>query len=241
LSQRASTKARSQELERARHGEALVRAMRHTPPAARVEHRNAEAPAMAPLQRAEGGVLRHGAARCAARAAKQGCGQRRAAAHQDRHGDLLRHRVKSLTAALQGGSTDASATNSPDFGPKRSDPDERDAMTRLATGLGAALGAAALALAAGSAEAATFKADYAVTLAGFPIATADLVSSIDGTTYKTQIQARTTGLAGVFASGKGGAVASGSLAGGQPVPASFALTSRTSSSQVAVRMGLAQG
>ena len=77
----------------------------------------------------------------------------------------------------------ASATNSPDFGPKRSDPDERDAMTRLATGLGAALGAAALALAAGSAEAATFKADYAVTLAGFPIATADLVSSIDGTTF----------------------------------------------------------
>ncbi|HYY83338.1 MAG TPA: DUF3108 domain-containing protein, partial [Beijerinckiaceae bacterium] len=114
-------------------------------------------------------------------------------------------------------------------------------MTRLATGLGAALGAAALALAARSAEAATFKADYAVTLAGFPIATADLVSSIDGTSYKTQIQARTTGLAGVFASGKGGAVASGSLAGGQPVPASFALTSRTSSSQVAVRMVLAQG
>ena len=114
-------------------------------------------------------------------------------------------------------------------------------MTRLATGLGAALGAAALALAAGSAEAATFKADYAVTLARFPIATADLVSSIDGTSYKTQIQARTTGLAGVFASGKGGAVASGSLAGGQPIPASFALTSRTSSSQVAVRMGLAQG
>lgn len=114
-------------------------------------------------------------------------------------------------------------------------------MTRLRRGYLATLGAAALTLAAGPAGAKTLKADYAVTLAGFPIATADLVSTIEGTSYRTQIQARTTGLAGVFAGGKGGAVASGSLAGGQPVPASFALSSRTSSSQVAVRMALARG
>jgi hypothetical protein len=114
-------------------------------------------------------------------------------------------------------------------------------MTRLRRGFQAGLGAAALALAGASAHATTLKADYAVTLAGFAIATADLVSTIDGTSYTTQFQARTTGLAGVFASGKGGAVASGSLAGGRPVPARFALTSRTSSSQVAVTMALAQG
>jgi hypothetical protein len=114
-------------------------------------------------------------------------------------------------------------------------------MARWRHGFQGAVGAVVLALAIGKADAATFRADYAVTLAGFPIATADLVSIIEGTSYKTQIQARTTGLAGVFASGKGGAVASGSLAGGQPMPSSFNLTSRTSSSQVAVRMALAQG
>jgi hypothetical protein len=114
-------------------------------------------------------------------------------------------------------------------------------MTRLRRGFQAGLGAATLALAGAPAHATTFKADYAVTLAGFAIATADLVSTIEGTSYKTQFQARTTGLAGVFASGKGGAVASGSLAGGRPVPAQFALTSRTASSQVAVTMALAQG
>ena len=114
-------------------------------------------------------------------------------------------------------------------------------MTPLRGGLQVALGAAALALATAQAAAATFKADYAVTLAGFPIATADLVSTIEGTSYRTQIQARTMGLAGVFTSGKAGAVAAGSLAGRQPVPSSFNLTSRTSASQVAVRMALAQG
>src|SRR4051812_12009598 len=104
-----------------------------------------------------------------------------------------------------------------------------------------AFAAALLALASGHAWAATFKADYAILLVGLPLATANLVSTLEGTSYRTQIQARTTGLAGIVASGKGAASAAGSLAGGQPLPATFALTSRSSKGPMNLHMALAQG
>jgi Protein of unknown function (DUF3108) len=107
--------------------------------------------------------------------------------------------------------------------------------------LWSAFGGAVLAVASAPLQAATLKAEYVISLIGLPLATATVVSSIEGTTYKTDVQARTTGLAGVVASGKGAATATGSLAGGQPLPASFVLTSRSSKGPQNIRMGLAQG
>src|SRR3954452_9525013 len=91
-----------------------------------------------------------------------------------------------------------------------------------------AFAAALLALASGHAWAATFKDDYAISLVGLPLATANLVSTIEGTSYRTQMQARTTGLAGIAASGKGASSAAGSVPAGHPLPATFALASRSS-------------
>jgi hypothetical protein len=95
--------------------------------------------------------------------------------------------------------------------------------------------------AAGPLQAATLKIDYGVALAGLPIGSADLTGSFEGSQYKLQVQARLTGLAGAITGGKGGATAGGSVAGGRPLPASFAVTSRSSSDQRTVRMGLAGG
>ena len=106
--------------------------------------------------------------------------------------------------------------------------------------LGPALGLAAT-LACTSAGAATLRAAYDISLAGLPLATAEVSSALQGTTYRTEVQARTTGIVGLVASGKGGAIATGSLAGGQPVPASFSLTARTSKNTTRVRLALAQG
>ena len=104
-----------------------------------------------------------------------------------------------------------------------------------------AFAGAVLALAPRHADAATLKAEYAISLIGLPLATATVVSSIEGTTYKTEVQARTTGLAGVVASGNGAATAAGSLAGLQPLPESFVLTSRSSKGPMTVHMALVQG
>jgi hypothetical protein len=104
-----------------------------------------------------------------------------------------------------------------------------------------AFAGALLALAPRPADATTLKAEYAISLIGLPLATATVVSSIEGTTYKTEVQARTTGLAGVVASGKGAATATGSLAGSQPLPASFVLTSRSSKGPMTLHMALVQG
>lgn len=104
-----------------------------------------------------------------------------------------------------------------------------------------ALGLAVSCLAGGPAGAAVLKIDYGIYLAGLPLGTADLESSFDGNQYRLEVQARLTGLAGAVTGGKGAATATGNLAGGQPTPASFAVTSRSSSDERTIRMGLAGG
>lgn len=102
-----------------------------------------------------------------------------------------------------------------------------------------------LALAAASltwpATAAGLGADYAISLAGLPLGSARLTASIDGDAYEVEVEARLTGLAGVLTSGKGGATASGALAGGRPVPAAFSILTRSSSAGVTIRLALARG
>ncbi|HEY8383360.1 MAG TPA: DUF3108 domain-containing protein [Microvirga sp.] len=105
----------------------------------------------------------------------------------------------------------------------------------LVTSLVLALGAAA------PAGAQTLKVDYGISLAGLPMGTADLSTTLDGSRYRMQVGAKLTGLAGMITGGKGGATATGAVGGGQPVPASFAITSRASSGERTVRMGLSGG
>jgi hypothetical protein len=95
-------------------------------------------------------------------------------------------------------------------------------------------------LAAGPASAASLSAQYAISLAGLPIGTADLSASLDEN-YKMDIQARLTGLVGAVTGGSGGATAGGLLTGNRPVPTSYAVTSRSSSDQRTVRVGMARG
>jgi hypothetical protein len=89
--------------------------------------------------------------------------------------------------------------------------------------------------------AASLKVDYAISLAGLHVGTADVAASVDGERYKVDIQARVAGLAGAFSDARGGAAASGSVASNRPLPSSYAVTSRSSQDQRTVRVGLAGG
>ncbi|KAA2237103.1 DUF3108 domain-containing protein [Salinarimonas soli] len=100
-----------------------------------------------------------------------------------------------------------------------------------------ALGATAFA----PATAATFSADYGIYLAGLPIGEADVASTIEGDRYKLDVNAKLTGLVGLFVNGRGAATSTGSVSNGRVMPASFAVTSRNSSESRTVRMGLSSG
>ena len=102
------------------------------------------------------------------------------------------------------------------------------------------LAAAAFVDLAAPAAAASLTAEYAISLAGLTIGTADLSANL-GDTYKMDIRARLTGLVGAVTGGSGGASAGGILNGNRPLPASYAVTSRSSSDQRTVRVGMARG
>jgi len=97
------------------------------------------------------------------------------------------------------------------------------------------------AVAAGPSRAATINVSYGISLAGLPIGTADLASTVEASQYKLQLVARTTGLVGAFTSGKGGATASGAMAGGRALPASFSVVSRSGRAMRRVEIGMAGG
>jgi hypothetical protein len=101
--------------------------------------------------------------------------------------------------------------------------------------------AAILAISAAPAGAASLKADYGISLAGIPIGSATLTADLTGDRYKMEIQARMTGLVGAITGGAGGATATGSVGGARPLPGSYAMTSRSSSDQRTVRLGLNSG
>ena len=93
----------------------------------------------------------------------------------------------------------------------------------------------------GAAAGQTLTVDYGISLAGLPLGSADLATTVEGSKYKMQVGAKLTGLAGLLTGGRGAATAAGALSGSQPVPASFAVTSRSSNDQRTVRMGLNGG
>jgi hypothetical protein len=97
------------------------------------------------------------------------------------------------------------------------------------------------ALAGLPASAATLNAEYAISLAGLTIGSAQLSASLEGDRYKMDVQARMTGLAGAITGGQGGATAAGSVSATRPLPNSYGVLSRTSRDQRTVRLSMRSG
>jgi hypothetical protein len=104
-------------------------------------------------------------------------------------------------------------------------------------------GAALLALAGtGHAAATDLKVDYRITLAGLTLGNAGLVAKFAGERYDLRMNAQLTGLAGLFtASGRGGAVSTGSLSGNTPLTSGFSASARTSGAERTVQVALSSG
>jgi len=71
-------------------------------------------------------------------------------------------------------------------------------------------------LAAGAAEAASFKVEYGASLTGVPVGKLEISGAFRPKGYEMQSVGRLTGLVGVFASGKGAVTVTGSYRAGQP-------------------------
>ena len=87
---------------------------------------------------------------------------------------------------------------------------------------------------------ATVTVDYGIALAGIPIGTAQVSGLFETTRYRMDVSARLTGLVGAVTGGMGSARANGLIAEG-PQPNTFAISTKTSNSGIAVRMALARG
>jgi hypothetical protein len=103
----------------------------------------------------------------------------------------------------------------------------------------AAAGIAISAAGATPARAAAIEAEYAISLLGIQVGTANLSGTIDSRRYDIALQARMTGLAGILTGGKGAGTAAGAIAGVRPQPRSFAVNSESGSEQRTVRMAIA--
>jgi hypothetical protein len=88
------------------------------------------------------------------------------------------------------------------------------------------------------ASAASLAAKYEVSLLGLSLGTANLSGGIDGGGYKLDVVAKLTGLVGGFTGGRGSGAATGNLNGGRLSPATFAISSASSSESRTVRMAL---
>jgi len=106
--------------------------------------------------------------------------------------------------------------------------------------VGPVLIACGLCVSPAAAKAQTLKVEYDISLAGIPLGSADLATTFEGPKYKMQVGAKLTGLAGMLTGGRGAATAAGTISATLP-PERPILTSRSSSDQRTVRMGLSGG
>lgn len=107
--------------------------------------------------------------------------------------------------------------------------------------LAAPLAAALLAAAAGEVRADSLDVQYDLSLAGLPIGSAALGGTVNPGSYKVDVRARMTGLAGLPTGGKGAGTSAGSTSGFRVVPNAYALTSTNSNGTYTVRMALSSG
>ena len=82
---------------------------------------------------------------------------------------------------------------------------------------------------------------YSVTLAGLPVARAQMTLTAAADRYTSQITWRTSGLVDVFAGARGDATASGQMGRGRPVPATYTLASGEGRKAVKVMLAMAGG
>ncbi len=111
---------------------------------------------------------------------------------------------------------------------------------RLAA-LGLALAAPFASQPAAAQTAGQVSADYAVTFLGMSIGSGTMVSTTDGRSYRTTLNARVTGMAAMFAGGTGTATASGQIAGANPVPATYSVEVRSAGKVETTQIGMAGG
>ena len=93
-----------------------------------------------------------------------------------------------------------------------------------------------LGLAAAPAAADTLKARYSVSILGLSIGTANYSATFDGGSYIAEANTRLSGLAAIMSSSKGAAKATGALAAGRIVSATYATTSANAEVSRTVRM-----
>ncbi len=87
----------------------------------------------------------------------------------------------------------------------------------------------------------TLKVNYNLSLAGLPLGKADLSSTFTGPRYELQGNVKFSGLVKMITGGKGAGTATGTIAGIQPQPDGFAVSSKSSGEQRTVRMALDGG
>lgn len=96
-------------------------------------------------------------------------------------------------------------------------------------------------VATSTASAATFQAQYRLSLSGIPIGRLDVSSASNGNDYAIEAQGRLTGLVGLFTSGHGAASAAGTVRNGRVEPTRFALETSASRQDRTVRMAMSRG
>ncbi len=84
-------------------------------------------------------------------------------------------------------------------------------------------------------------AEYAVSFLGISIGTGTMVSTTDGTSYRTTLNARVTGVAAMFAGGSGTAVATGRIAGAAAIPANYNVEVHSGGKVETTQIGMADG
>jgi hypothetical protein len=87
----------------------------------------------------------------------------------------------------------------------------------------------------------SFDFRYSVSLLGLPIGTARISGTLGSSGYRFEGTGRLTGLAGVIVNTKGAASATGALAAGRLVPATFAASAANSNTTLTIRMAMANG
>jgi Protein of unknown function (DUF3108) len=92
-----------------------------------------------------------------------------------------------------------------------------------------------------AAQAETWRAAYSVSLLGLPIGTAGAVGEFSKNAYRIDASAKLSGLATLVANSKGAASATGAIAGGHILPASYAVTAVNPTVTRTMRMSLASG
>ncbi len=89
------------------------------------------------------------------------------------------------------------------------------------------------------AQAGPIDAQYAISIAGIPLGTADISGLIDNRQYELNVQTRLSSIAKLVTTGQGAARAAGSIAGPVPVSRGYALTASNSQMTRTIQLGTA--